>query len=95
MHIARLRDKIESDPGTPRVILTVRGKGYMLADDDADRELIDEVLGTTVGVGRYVDLPRRLTEEEWNQLVVDLRMTFDEPQSLVRSHQQPLAAADY
>jgi hypothetical protein len=34
-------------------------------------------LGTTIGVGRSIDLPRRLTEEEWNRLVVDLRMTFD------------------
>lgn len=34
-------------------------------------------LGQTIGVGRAVDLPRRLTEEEWHQLVVDLRQTFD------------------
>ena len=34
-------------------------------------------LGTTIGVGRSVELPRRLTEDEWNRLVVDLRMTFD------------------
>ena len=34
-------------------------------------------LGTTIGVGRSVDLPRKLTEDEWNRLVVDLRMTFD------------------
>jgi len=29
MHIARLREKLEDDPGRPAVILTVRGKGYM------------------------------------------------------------------
>jgi hypothetical protein len=34
-------------------------------------------LGQTIGVGRAVDLPRRLTEDEWHQLVVDLRETFD------------------
>ena len=31
MHIARLRDKLRDGPGPPRVILTVRGQGYMLA----------------------------------------------------------------
>jgi DNA-binding response OmpR family regulator len=32
MHIARLREKLNEDPTTPRTILTVRGKGYMLQD---------------------------------------------------------------
>ena len=32
MHIARLREKVEADPSTPDMILTVRGKGYMLSD---------------------------------------------------------------
>lgn len=35
------------------------------------------LLGSTIGVGRTTYLPRMLTDEEWNQLVVDLRDTFD------------------
>jgi len=31
MHIARLREKIHDDPAQPRVIVTVRGLGYMFA----------------------------------------------------------------
>jgi DNA-binding response OmpR family regulator len=31
MHITRLREKLRDDPASPRVILTVRGKGYMFA----------------------------------------------------------------
>jgi hypothetical protein len=34
-------------------------------------------LGSTVGVGRTAELPRRLTEQEWRYLVRDLRDTFD------------------
>ncbi len=34
-------------------------------------------LGLPLGVGRTVELGRRLTEAEWEQLVVDLRQTFD------------------
>jgi DNA-binding response OmpR family regulator len=30
-HISRLRKKIEPDPARPRLIITVRGKGYMLS----------------------------------------------------------------
>jgi len=37
MHIGRLRDKLRDDPASPHVILTVRGKGYMLASD-ADKQ---------------------------------------------------------
>lgn len=29
MHVARLREKLRDDPSAPRVLLTVRGKGYM------------------------------------------------------------------
>lgn len=31
MHVARLREKLRDDSGEPKVLLTVRGKGYMLA----------------------------------------------------------------
>jgi len=32
MHIARLREKLRDDPEKPRVIVTVRGTGYMFAE---------------------------------------------------------------
>ncbi len=31
MHVARLREKLRDDPGEPKIITTVRGKGYMFA----------------------------------------------------------------
>src|SRR5215218_4332472 len=37
MHVARLREKLRDDPHRPRVILTVRGKGYAFARPDAGR----------------------------------------------------------
>ncbi len=36
MHIANLRDKLDDDPHEPKVLLTVRGKGYMLAATAAE-----------------------------------------------------------
>lgn len=36
-----------------------------------------KVLGVTIGVGRTVELERKITDEEWERLVVDLRETFD------------------
>ena len=38
MTIARLREQLGDDPGEPAVILTVRGKGYMLAAESRDRD---------------------------------------------------------
>lgn len=32
MHIARLREKVEPDPASPRIVVTVRGKGYKLGE---------------------------------------------------------------
>ncbi|HVJ83415.1 MAG TPA: helix-turn-helix domain-containing protein, partial [Planctomycetia bacterium] len=31
MHVARLREKLRDDPAEPKVLVTVRGKGYMFA----------------------------------------------------------------
>ena len=31
MHVVRLREKLRDHKGSPEVLLTVRGKGYMLA----------------------------------------------------------------
>lgn len=36
-----------------------------------------EFLGANIGVGRTMNLDRRLTDKEWDRLVVDLRETFD------------------
>jgi DNA-binding response OmpR family regulator len=36
MHVARLREKLRDDPVDPRVLVTVRGKGYMLAARRSD-----------------------------------------------------------
>lgn len=35
------------------------------------------MLGFPIGVGRTVELGRRLSDDEWERLVVDLRETFD------------------
>jgi len=35
VHVKRVRAKIEIDPGNPTLLLTVRGLGYKLTDDDA------------------------------------------------------------
>ena len=34
MHIARLREKLGDSSSNPRVLLTVRGKGYMFAAEE-------------------------------------------------------------
>jgi len=34
MHVVRLREKLRDDPQCPRIILTVRGKGYMFAREE-------------------------------------------------------------
>ena len=34
VHVKRVRAKIEQDPANPRLLLTIRGLGYKLVDDD-------------------------------------------------------------
>jgi len=43
------------------------------------------LLGMSVGVGRVVELPRALTDREWEMLVAELRATF-EAKGRVESH---------
>jgi hypothetical protein len=45
--------------------------------DLADRRTDRRLLGLPVGVGLTADLGRKLSDEEWQRLVVDLRETFD------------------
>lgn len=45
--------------------------------DRAGRPTSRSFLGLTVGVGRTIELDRKLTDDEWERLVVDLRETFD------------------
>src|SRR5918999_400027 len=45
--------------------------------DRAGRSTSRRFLGLPIGVGRTIDLDRKLTDVEWERLVVDLRDTFD------------------
>ncbi len=45
--------------------------------DRVGRPAVRRYLGLPIGVGRTVALQRKLTQAEWEQLVVDLRQTFD------------------
>jgi hypothetical protein len=67
--------QIGDEVGIPREVIAHAAASLDRAPPDASARRT--FMGKTIGVGRSVDLPRALTEEEWNQLVVDLRMTFD------------------
>ena len=45
--------------------------------DKVGRSTSRRFLGLPIGVGRTIDLGRKLSDDEWERLVVDLRETFD------------------
>ena len=45
--------------------------------EGGEQRVVRTFLGLPLGVGRTVELDRRLTDDEWERLVVDLRETFD------------------
>lgn len=48
-----------------------------LLDQPPPAQIARRLVGLPIGVGRIVELHRRLTEEEWERLVGELRVTFD------------------
>jgi hypothetical protein len=45
--------------------------------DSADRYTVRRLLGLPVGVGLTANLGRKMSDDEWQRLIVDLRETFD------------------
>jgi len=72
MTLAQLQ-AIGQEVGIPPA-LVARAAGSL---DSTGRSASRVFLGFPIGVGRTVDLPRRLTDADWERLVVDLRETFD------------------
>ncbi len=65
--------EIGREVGIPAELVDQAARSVGQAGRDSSRTF----LGLPVGVGRTVDLGRRLTDDEWERLVVDLRETFD------------------
>jgi hypothetical protein len=72
MTIAQLKE-IGREVGIAPDAMERAARSIDLADRRTDRRL----LGLPVGVGLTADLGRKLSDEEWQRLVVDLRETFD------------------
>lgn len=72
MTLAELQE-IGRDVGVPAE-LVAQAAGAL---DQAGPAAGQRFLGLPIGVGRTVDLDRRLSEAEWELLVVDLRETFN------------------
>ena len=69
--LAELQDIGREVGISPEVIQNAAGR-----IDKTDR-VMRTILGLPLGVGRTVELNRRLTDEEWDRLVAELRATFD------------------
>ena len=72
MTLADLQE-IGRDVGIPTDLVVQAARALDQGGHPASRSF----LGFPVGVGRTIELGRRLSEEEWEHLVVDLRETFD------------------
>ncbi|MGD8867909.1 MAG: hypothetical protein PVI01_09765 [Gemmatimonadales bacterium] len=72
MTLAELQE-IGRDVGIPSELVAEAA----LSLDRGGRPTSRKFLGLPIGVGRTLELDRRLSEEEWQQLVADLRETFD------------------
>jgi hypothetical protein len=72
MTLADLQD-IGRDVGIPPELVAQAARSLDAAGHSAGRSF----LGLPIGVGRTVDLGRHISDAEWEQLVVDLRETFD------------------
>lgn len=65
--------QIGRDVGIPADLVASAAREVDLAGRPTERKY----LGLPIGVGRTVELPRRLTDDEWERVVADLRETFD------------------
>jgi hypothetical protein len=66
---------IGEEVGIPKAVITRAATSLDRSPPGAAP--VKRFMGAAIGVGRMVELPRKLTEAEWNRLVVDLRETFD------------------
>lgn len=71
MTLAALQE-IGGEVGIPPELVAQAAQGIDRAGSPTGRR----VLGLPLGVGRTVELGRKLTDEEWDHLVVDFRETF-------------------
>lgn len=72
MTLTQLQE-IGGEVGISREQLAEAAKAIELAGRPTSRQF----LGLPIGVGLTVDLGRRLSDDEWERVVVDLRETFD------------------
>ena len=72
--LARLQE-IGREVGIPSELVAQAARSI----DRVGHETTRTLLGLPIGVGKTVDLGRRLTDADWERLVVDLRTTFDAP----------------
>jgi hypothetical protein len=72
MTLAGLQE-IGREVGIPPELVAQAARSLDLAGSETTRRL----LGMPIGVGKTIGLDRRLSDAEWDRLVVDLRETFD------------------